>query len=61
VRSRPAGCLGDPVLPGWLALLVAVLLVISLVAPRRGRHPHLQALLAVVVLVAYEAVHTHVI
>jgi hypothetical protein len=49
------------VLPGWLALLVVIFLVISLMAPRRGRHPHVQALLAVVVLLTYEAVHTHVI
>jgi hypothetical protein len=49
------------VLPGWLALLVVIFLVISLMAPRRDRHPHLQVLLAVVVVLAYEAVHTHVI
>ncbi len=48
-------------LPVWLALLVVIFLVISLVPSRLGRHPHLQALFAVVVVLAYECVHVHAI
>jgi hypothetical protein len=48
-------------LPGWLALLVVIFLVIALVPQRPGRHPHLQALLAIVVVVVYQGVHSHVI
>jgi hypothetical protein len=48
-------------LPIWLAVLVVIFLVISLVPHRRGRHPHLQALLAVVVVLAFEGVHAHAI
>jgi hypothetical protein len=48
-------------LPTWLALLVVIFLVIALIPSRPHRHPHLQALLAVAVVLAYEAVHTHAI
>jgi hypothetical protein len=48
------------VLPSWLALLVVIFLVIALVPRRPYRHPHLQALLAVAVVLAYEGVHSHV-
>ncbi len=48
-------------LPGWLDLLLIFFLVIALIPRRPDRHPHLQALLAVVVVLAYEGVHTHVI
>jgi hypothetical protein len=48
-------------LPGWLAVLLVIFLVIALVPHRPHRHPHLQALFAVVVILAYEGVHSHVI
>jgi hypothetical protein len=48
-------------LPGWLALLVVIFLVIALVPRRSRRHPHLQALLAVVVVLAYQGVQYHLI
>jgi hypothetical protein len=48
-------------LPIWLAVLVVIFLVISLIPHRRGRHPHMQALLAVVVVLAYVSVHSHAI
>ncbi len=48
-------------LPGWLDLLLVIFLVIALIPSRPDRHPQLQALLAVVVVLAYEGVHTHVI
>jgi hypothetical protein len=48
-------------LPGWLALLLVIFLVIALIPRRPDRHVHLQALLAVVVVLAYEGVHTHVV
>jgi hypothetical protein len=48
-------------LPIWLALLVVIFLVISLLPRRRGRHPQLQALMAIVVVLAYECVHAHAI
>jgi hypothetical protein len=48
-------------LPSWLAGLLVIFLVIALVPRRPDRHPHLQALLAVVLVLAYEGVHSHVI
>jgi hypothetical protein len=48
-------------LPSWLAVLLVIFLVIALVPRRPDRHPQLQALLAVVVVLAYEGVHSHVI
>jgi hypothetical protein len=48
-------------LPGWLAVLLVIFLVIALVRRRPDRHPHVQALFAVVVVLAYEGVHSHVI
>jgi hypothetical protein len=48
-------------LPSWLLILVVIFLVIALMPSRPHRHPHLQALLAVVVVLAYEGVHTRVI
>jgi 4-amino-4-deoxy-L-arabinose transferase-like glycosyltransferase len=48
-------------LPSWLAGLLVIFLVIALVRRRPDRHPHLQALLAVVLVLAYEGVHSHVI
>jgi hypothetical protein len=49
------------VLPLWLLVLVVVFVVIALRSPRPGRHPYFQALLAVVVVLAYESVHSHVL
>jgi hypothetical protein len=48
-------------LPSWLAILTLIFLVIALLPRRRGRHPHLQMILAVVVVLAYEGVKSHVI
>jgi hypothetical protein len=48
-------------LPSWLALLVVIFFVVALRSRRPDRHPHMQVLLAVVVVLAYEGVHTHVI
>jgi hypothetical protein len=48
-------------LPVWLALLVVIFFVIALIPSRPHRHPHLQALLAVVLILVYEGVHTRVI
>jgi hypothetical protein len=48
-------------LPSWLTILVVIFLVIALVQRRPGRHPHLQALLAIVVVLAYTGVRSHVI
>jgi hypothetical protein len=48
-------------LPGWLTILLVIFLVIALVARRPDRHIHLQALLAVVVVLVYEGAHSHVI
>jgi hypothetical protein len=48
-------------LPSWLALLVVIFFVIALIPSRPHRHLHLQALLAVVVVLAYEGVRSHVI
>jgi hypothetical protein len=49
------------VLPLWLLLLFVIFVVIALRGHRAGRHPYLQALLAVVVVLAYEGVHSHVL
>jgi hypothetical protein len=49
------------VLPTWLLVLLVIFLVIALVPHRPGRHPQLQALLAVVVVLAFEGVRSHVI
>jgi hypothetical protein len=48
-------------LPNWLLVLVVIFLVIALMPQRAGRHPHLQALFAVVVVVAFAGVRYHVI
>ncbi len=44
-----------------MAILVVIFLVIALIPRRRDRHPHMQALLAVVVVLVIEAVHIHVL
>jgi hypothetical protein len=46
-------------IPTWLTILLAIFLVIALVRPRPGRYPHMQALLAIVVVLAFEAVRSH--
>jgi hypothetical protein len=48
-------------LPGWLLVLFVIFLVIALVPRRPDRHPSFQALLAVVIVLAYEGIHSHVI
>ena len=46
-------------IPPWLAILVVVFVVIGLARPRPGQLPHLQALLAIVVMVVFEGVLAH--
>jgi hypothetical protein len=48
-------------LPIWLTVLVVIFLVIALMPRRIGRHPHLQVLFAVVVVVAFAGIRYHVI
>ncbi len=48
-------------LPFWLIVLVVIFLAIALARPRPGRYPHVQAILAVVVVLAYEGIHSHLL
>ena len=45
----------------WLAALMAVFVAVGLRGVRRDRHAHLLAVLAIVVVVSYEAVRGHVL
>jgi hypothetical protein len=47
-------------LPSWLTILVVIFFAIALI-PSRRRNPHVLALLAVVVVLVCEGVHSRVI